>query len=61
MLGRGVVFAAMMASVYVLVVVAMASRWRRLCRTPAAEQAVCSARGGVRSASIGWTVGQDVN
>jgi hypothetical protein len=53
MLGRGVVFAAVMVGVSVLVVVAMASRWSRLCRTPAGEQAVCSARRGVRSASTG--------
>ena len=61
MLGRGVVFVAMMVSVYVPVIVVMASRWSRLCKTPAGEQVVCSARGGVRPAGIGRTVGQDAN
>jgi len=58
---RGVVFAAMMVSVSVLVVVAMASRWSRVCWAPAEEQAVCCARRGLHSASIGRTVGQDMN
>ena len=61
MLGRGFVFAVMTVSVSVLVVVVMASRWSLLCTAPAGEGAVCCARCGVRSASIGWTYGRDMN